>query len=242
VNDGPAGGGGARRQRAALPPARAPVAFGGVVLTGGLSTRMGTDKAFLVPGDGGPVLVERARRALVDAGAREVLAVGGDRARLRGLGFTTVPDRVPGRGPLGGLISGLRAAATGIVVVLSCDLPAIDSSTVGELVRCLARRPDAGAALPVFDGRCQVLVGAYRRAAAAPVLETAFAGGERSIQRAVAGLVVAPVATVSTAPLVDIDRPEDIDHYARSRRASASGDRSPRSDRAAGDRHGPGRS
>jgi molybdopterin-guanine dinucleotide biosynthesis protein A len=207
------------------------VPFGGVVLTGGLSTRMGTDKAFVVPGDGGPVLVERARRALADAGAREVLAVGGDRARLRDLGFTTVPDRVPGRGPLGGLISGLRAALLDLIVVLSCDLPAIDAATVTELVRCLARRPDAAAALPVFDGRCQVLVGAYRRMVATPDLEAAFRSGERSIQRALSGLTVVPVASVRTGPLVDVDRPEDLDQYARSRRANASRDRSPRSGR-----------
>jgi molybdopterin-guanine dinucleotide biosynthesis protein A len=218
----PASGHRHRRALDALLHSSAPVPFGGVVLTGGLSTRMGTDKAFLVPGDGGPVLAERARRALADAGARQILAVGGDRVRLRDLGFTTVPDRIPGRGPLGGLISGLQAASQDLVVVLSCDLPAIDGATVTELVRCLARRPDAAAALPTFDGRCQVLVGAYRRRVAAPVLEAAFGDGERSIRRALGPLVIAPVATVRRAPLIDVDRPEDLDHYDRSRRASAS--------------------
>jgi molybdopterin-guanine dinucleotide biosynthesis protein A len=212
----------------ATPAGTAPVPFGGVVLTGGLSTRMGVDKAFLVPDDGGPMLAERARRALAGAGAREVLAVGGDRRRLAALGFVTVPDRIPGRGPLGGLITGLRSATFDVAVVLSCDLPAIDADTVTELVRCLARRPDAGAALPSFDGHCQVLVGAYRRRVAAVALEAAFAAGERSIRRAVSSLVIAPVPTVARAPLIDVDRPEDLDHYARSRRASMSGRPPPR--------------
>ena len=218
-----------RRQTmaAAVVPGRAPVPFGGVVLAGGLSTRMGTDKAFLIPGDEGPVLVERARRALAGAGARELLAVGGDGGRLRELGFTTVPDRVPWAGPLGGLISGLRASFIDIVVVLSCDLPAIDAGTVTELVRCLARRRDAAAALPVVDGACQVLVGAYRRRAVAPTLEAAFRSGERSIKRALGDVTVVPVAGLRRAPLVDVDRPEDVEQYARSRRASVSGDRPP---------------
>lgn len=235
------GRGSERHRRAAAAAQRLgpPVPFGGVVLTGGLSTRMGVDKAFLTPDDGGPVLVERARRALAGAGAREVLAVGGDRDRLRGLGFTTVPDRVPGRGPLGGLISGLRAALCDLVVVLSCDLPAIDTPTVTELVRCLARRPDAVAALPVHDGRTQVLVGAYRRRSAAPSLEASFRAGERSIRRALTGLVVAPVPTVRTAPLMDVDRPEDLDRYAQGRRAAA--ERSRRSDGAAGSDQAPDR-
>jgi molybdopterin-guanine dinucleotide biosynthesis protein A len=201
----------------------APVPFAGVVLTGGLSTRMGTDKAFVVPDDGGPVLVERARLALAGAGAREIIAVGGNGGRLRGMGFTTVPDRVGGSGPLGGLISGLRAAACDIVVVLSCDLPAIDRPTVTELVRCLARRPDAGAAVPINEGRHQVLVGAYRRRVATPALEGAFRQGERSIRRALSRVSLAPVSGVRSAPLVDLDRPEDIDHYARSRRVNAPG-------------------
>jgi molybdopterin-guanine dinucleotide biosynthesis protein A len=205
----------------------APVPFGGVVLTGGLSTRMGTDKAFVVPDDGGPVLVERARRALADAGAREIIAVGGNGGRLRSMGFTTVPDRVPGRGPLGGLISGLRASVCDVVVVLSCDLPAIDRPTVTELVRCLARRPDAGAAVPIFEGRYQVLVGAYRRRTAAPALESAFRRGERSIRRALEGITIAPVARVRGASLMDLDRPEDVDHYARSRRVNAPGGQTP---------------
>jgi molybdopterin-guanine dinucleotide biosynthesis protein A len=207
------------------PPEAAPAnnagpPFTGIVLTGGASRRMGRDKAFLAPDDGGPVLAERCRRALTGAGAVAVVAVGGDAAALAALGFTTVPDSVPGAGPLGGVVDGLGAAATALTVVLSCDLPAIDPGTVRTLVDALAAA-EADAVLPVSDGRWDVLVGAYRREARDPLAE-AFAGGERSLQRAVARLVVVPCSGIGGDARRDVDHPEDLDHYARGRRAPGS--------------------
>ena len=97
--------------------------FTGAVLTGGRSTRMGTDKAF-VEVDGRP-MAGRVAAALRAAGAAEVLAVGGDLDRLPSLGFDrAVPDRHPGEGPLGGLLTALAAAGHDVVVVLACDVPA----------------------------------------------------------------------------------------------------------------------
>jgi molybdopterin-guanine dinucleotide biosynthesis protein A len=194
--------------------------FTGIVLTGGASRRMGRDKAFVAPDDGGPVLAERCRRALAGAGAAAVLAVGGDAPALAALGFAPVPDSAPGSGPLGGVVDGLEAAGTELTVVLSCDLPAIESGTVRTLVDALAAG-DADAVLPVSDGRWDVLVGAYRRRARA-VLAEAFAGGERSLQRAVGRLVVGPCPAIDGDARRDVDHPEDLDHYARQRRAPGS--------------------
>ena len=70
-----------------LPP------FSGVVLAGGRSTRMGTDKA-LVEVDGRP-LVAVVASVLEVAGAAEVFVVGGNAARLADLGLRTVPDDRP---------------------------------------------------------------------------------------------------------------------------------------------------
>ena len=93
---------------------------------------MGQDKAFV--SYGGRPLADIARRALTEAGAIEVLSIGGDRVRLARLGFVAIPDDTAGEGPLGGLLTALRAAAADWVVVLACDLPHASAATVRELL------------------------------------------------------------------------------------------------------------
>jgi molybdenum cofactor guanylyltransferase len=99
----------------------------GAVLCGGASRRMGRDKA-LVEIDGLP-MAERVARVLQTAGARPVYFVGGDRAALEPLGRAVLADAFPGQGPAGGVITALRAGATGVIVA-ACDLVDVDVVTV----------------------------------------------------------------------------------------------------------------
>src|SRR5688500_7809469 len=100
---------------------RSSLRFSGAVLAGGRSIRMGRDKALLPVG--GRALVTIAADALRDAGASEVLVIGGDAVALQDLGLTLVVDRWPGEGPLAGLATALAAAHDEVVAVLACDLP-----------------------------------------------------------------------------------------------------------------------
>lgn len=104
------------------------------MLAGGASSRMGTDKVFIEI-EGEPMVV-RAVGALRAAGAEPTVVVGGDAARLGDLGLDYVPDRHPGEGPLGGVITALGALdALGVsgmdaVVTLPCDVIAPDANAV----------------------------------------------------------------------------------------------------------------
>ena len=51
----------------------------------------------------------RVARALAAAGAEPVLAIGGDGDALERLGMAWQPDRFPGEGPLGGLLTAFGA-------------------------------------------------------------------------------------------------------------------------------------
>jgi molybdopterin-guanine dinucleotide biosynthesis protein A len=187
------------------------VSFTGAVLTGGSSTRMGTDKALLEVN--GRAMAVVAASALRDGGAREVLAIGGDLDALQALDLDARPDDHPGEGPLGGILTALRLANHDPVVVLACDMPSIDAAAVSALVGALADDPDALVAAPEDGGRVQALTAAYRRAAA-PALAERFAAGERAVRRAIAPLHVARVEGLVPATLVDVDRPEDLRRYA----------------------------
>ncbi len=168
---------------------------------------MGRDKALLeVDGMALAAVVAGALRA---AGADPVVAVGGDEPALRRLGLDVVPDDHPGEGPLGGVLTALRHAPTPVVAVLGCDLPRARAAAVATVVGALGGRADAAVAMPVVDGRRAFVHAAWRRSAAAQ-LEAAFAGGERSLAGAVAGLQVLDVEGVDPVWLADVDVPDDL--------------------------------
>ena len=179
--------------------------FSGAVLTGGRSTRMGRDKALLEIR--GRPRVAAARDALVGAGAAEVVAVGGDGEALARLGFRHVVDRWPGDGPLGGVVTALRAAVHEVVVVLACDLPDVEPAAV---IAVLAALGSADAAIPEVDGRRQVLLAAYRRTCIVQ-LEAALAAGERALRDAVRRLAVAPVELADARWVHNVNVPGDIE-------------------------------
>jgi len=193
-------------------PAPGTPPFTGVVLAGGASSRMGTDKALVEVG--GPPLVVIAARALIDGGASRVVVVGGDATAFTALGLETLADLHPGEGPLGGIITGLRAASDPVVMILACDMPAIDGSTVAAIVAALAAHPEADGAAPLVGQRRQILTAAYRRRVL-PVLEQAYAAGERAPRRALAGRALVAVGDLDPERLADVDRPEDLSRYAQ---------------------------
>lgn len=182
----------------------------GIILTGGASSRMGTDKALLAVGDPPTPLAARVGAALRDAGCPDVTCVGGDLDALAALGLSVAPDDHPGEGPLGGLLTGLRIAALPTVVVLACDLPGIDGATIRGLLATLGSASSAQAAVPVVDGRLQVHALAVRRSAQRPLAD-AFAAGERSLTRALGHLDLVTTERLDPAALTDVDRPGDLE-------------------------------
>lgn len=189
------------------------LAFSGAVLCGGASRRMGRDKA-LVEVDGRALAV-RVAEALRAAGAADVVAVGGDAARLAAVGLEVVADDAPGEGPLGGIVTALShpggPGGADVVFVAACDLVSPSPAAIAATVAALGAAPEADASVPEVDGRRQWLHAAWRRGAAAP-LAAAFADGVRAVHAAVAaaGLhVVAPPA-VGHAAVADADVPGDL--------------------------------
>jgi molybdopterin-guanine dinucleotide biosynthesis protein A len=180
--------------------------FVGVVLAGGQSQRMGRDKA-LVEVDGQP-MAARVAGALREAGAAPILSVGGDADALAQLGFDVVADEHPGEGPLGGLLTGLRAAEGSIAFVAACDLPWLDATTVEATLDALSAA-DTDVAAPLADGRTLYLCAAYRPSALA-LLESAFAGGERAVHRAAATLRRVSVEPIDRRAVSDVDTPQDL--------------------------------
>jgi molybdopterin-guanine dinucleotide biosynthesis protein A len=178
--------------------------FAGAVLTGGRSTRMGRDKAFIEVG--GQPLATIAANALRDAGATDVVAVGGDLAALIAIGFDrAIPDLRPRAGPLGGILTALTDTSAELLALLACDLPNVTADVVGML-RTAAGGHDA--ALARTD-RLEPLVGAWHPARCLGPLQDAFSVGVRAVHRALGRLDIAPV-DVDQHLLANANRPGDL--------------------------------
>ncbi|KRE48543.1 molybdenum cofactor guanylyltransferase [Paenibacillus sp. Soil522] len=122
-------------------------AIHGLILAGGQSTRMGTDKA-LLPINGRPLLYRLASQ--VAAFTQTVtIAIGAPqreslyREALSDLAaqVSFVTDQFPGCGPLSGLHAGLSAIADGYVFIIACDMPQLSA----PLLQQLLSRIDSGA-------------------------------------------------------------------------------------------------
>jgi molybdopterin-guanine dinucleotide biosynthesis protein A len=111
--------------------------LGGIILAGGASRRMGTNKALLRLTPGGPTLIEQVVDRLRPFGP--LLLVTNTPDAYAFLGLPMVPDALPGTGALGGLYSGLAAAEAGANFVVACDMPALQPA----LLRYMADQPRA---------------------------------------------------------------------------------------------------
>ncbi|OUR91131.1 hypothetical protein A9Q87_11705 [Flavobacteriales bacterium 34_180_T64] len=102
----------------------------GIILAGGQSSRMGTDKGLLSLN--GLLFIERiikALKPLVD----EIIIVSNNSIYDQ-FGFKRVTDSIQNAGPLAGLYSGLQQTTTKNNLVLSCDVPLINTEVLNVLV------------------------------------------------------------------------------------------------------------
>ncbi len=151
----------------------------GAVLTGGRSSRFGSDKALAPVGDS--VLGAVAVAALRDAGLDPVVAVGGTVGAE--LGLVTVPDRWPGEGPLAALVTVLRWARDGRILVVPCDQPFLTADTIRLLIEAGNALDEATrfetAVVATVDGRPYHPIGLWPASWAGPARRLIDAGERR---------------------------------------------------------------
>jgi len=106
-----------------------------LILAGGRSRRMGTDKALLR--FGGATLIEHVVRQ-IQPRCDELLLSVGTSDRYDFLGLPTLRDPVPEQGPLRGIAEGLRSARHERLLVLACDLVQVPLALVARIEYAVA--------------------------------------------------------------------------------------------------------
>jgi len=100
------------------------------VLAGGDSTRMGTNKALLP--FGGVRIIERIIRRIRPLFA-EILIVANETDPYADLGVPVFPDRIRGKGPLGGIYTAVFHSASSHTFCVACDMPLLNPAVVAYL-------------------------------------------------------------------------------------------------------------
>ncbi len=184
-----------------------------VILAGGKSSRMGTNKA-LLPIQGLPN-IERLRDELaarvphdgilLASRVSKVIVVTNEPDEYQFLGEMTVSDRHPGKGPLAGIQVGLDASPSDWNLVVACDMPFASAEAGRFLLQQAMTGSAIDAVVPVIHDRLHPLFAAYHKRSAEKIEDMLIADRLRMIYL-LEQLQVKQVTERDFPSFIDVDR------------------------------------
>lgn len=151
----------------------------GLILAGGHSRRMGDDKATLEIA--GVSLLERAVATLTQCVDQVFVSISAiqvtDTARSC---YTVIEDRFEGIGPAAGILSAHLHAPKAAWLVIACDMPLLDVSTIRRLIGSRVAAQDATAWASADASVPEPLCAIYEPGTLAAFLDLVSAGGDPS--------------------------------------------------------------
>lgn len=133
----------------------------GIILAGGLSSRMGTNKAMLQLN--GSAVLQHVTKAMRPAVSRIIVAAGPHVTAYSAMDYDCVQDHYPGKGPLAGLHAALEASDTDWNLVCACDMPLLQTSFFDGIKKLVESHNSYSAIVPRVDGHVHPLAGAYHK-------------------------------------------------------------------------------
>ena len=143
-----------------------------IILSGGLSKRMGENKSLLKLNE--KTIIEHSVE-LMKSLFSNVILITNTPKEYEFLNIPIFEDIYKNKGPLAGIHSGLFHSKTEDNFVISCDTPLMSSSVVKYIVNYKTQKLIT---LCKADGYIQQLVGVYSKSLV-PIIETIFDNGER---------------------------------------------------------------
>ena len=150
---------------------------GCVILAGGRSSRMGTDKALLSIEDKNFIV------KLCDTFSffEEKIIGRGDREVQADVVWKVIPDVYPHHGPIGGLHAALVCCQADALFVTACDTPLLHSAIYDKLRSKMTENVDVVIAV-TEDGKYHPLCGIYRKSVGKIMEEQILGGNNRMMQ------------------------------------------------------------
>jgi len=145
--------------------------------------------------------------------ARAVAAAAGSATLVGHPELPGIPDRYPGEGPLGGILTALSHTSSVWNLVVACDMPEMSADFLSQLVNRAVNSPAAVLLPHGPDGLAQPLCAVYHRSALS-VMETHFAAGVRKVTAALDELDVESLSVSELLIFQNVNTPEDWARYA----------------------------
>jgi molybdopterin-guanine dinucleotide biosynthesis protein A len=174
------------------------------ILAGGLSRRMGRDKALIEYG--GEPLAARAARIAAEAAGRAFLV--GPAALYGHLGFPCLDERYRGLGPISGLHAALSSGLAQWCLLLACDMPGLDAPSLRGLLETAENAPCEAAVTVSPGGRPEPLCAAYH-ARLAPLVEQHILEKRLALHDLLASISWTPFPAPHPRFAANINTPED---------------------------------
>lgn len=177
----------------------------GIILSGGKSSRMGSDKGFM--SYNGKPFIQHSIEALKPL-VMEIIIVSNN-VDYDVFGLKRIEDVMENAGPLAGLYSGLHQSKTDYNLVLSCDIPLINTSILQRLVDAID--DDSEIIQIESQGKTMPLIALYRKACEHIFLKL-LNEGERRLQFAVNQCLVKNVILLNDESefVQNINTPEQL--------------------------------
>lgn len=183
----------------------------GLILAGGKSTRMGRDKAGLIYRDGKTQL-EQVATLLHPLCDGVFVSIREDDGRTLPSGARPIYDSVDEcKGPLRGILSALREFPASDWLIVACDLPNLQPSTLSKLIRAYGGQADAGPLCyrSSHDGLPEPLCAMYPSECAEALLDEAQRLGKSCPRRLLMNMQVAMIDQDDPSSLDNINTPEE---------------------------------
>ena len=151
--------------------------IGCVILAGGKSSRMGTDKALL------SIENHNFIQKLCETFSffEEKIIARGDKEKTVDVTWSVISDIYPHHGPIGGLHAALQACQSEALFCAACDTPLIKRAIYDRLA--MEMTEDTDVVIPVTeDGKYHPLCGIYRKTVGNIMEEQILGGNNRMMQ------------------------------------------------------------
>lgn len=186
----------------------------GAILAGGHSSRFGSNKALFAPD--GETLISKAADLLRPLTGEVLVSASPTHAGTYDfLGLEIVEDLHPDSGPLGGLEALLQRCSTPWLLVLTCDMPFVDSDALLTMIRhALQPQGHHHGVLPraLAWRRCDGSISPFPlliEQDALAILQDRIRAGKLSMKGLLCAVDTCYITSPSDRLLSNINRPED---------------------------------
>lgn len=175
------------------------------ILCGGKSSRMKRDKALVLLQE--EPFIKHVFNALNKI--TTAICLVSENRNYEQFGLPLVADIYKDKGPLGGIHSALNHTQEERVLILSCDIPLINSQTLTRLVDAALSNPDANIHFATANKNWHPLIGVYSKAIL-PDLEFALQQNHLKLIDFIKTQTYKEIAIADTRSLTNVNTPEAL--------------------------------